>query len=42
LTDESLRLRLTENGYQKIKQFSWDSNCEHLVNCFENSLAHKK
>ncbi len=42
LTDESLRLNLAEKGYQKIKQFSWDSNCEQLVKCFEQSLLDHK
>ena len=38
LTNESLRLQLAEKGYQKIQQFSWDSNCEQLIECFEKSL----
>ncbi len=42
LTDNSLRLNLAEKGYQKIRQFSWDSNCEHLIKCFEDSLINKK
>ena len=35
LGDDSLRLKLTETGYQKIRQFSWDTNCAHLIKCFE-------
>ena len=42
LGDDSLRLKLAEMGYQKIRQFSWDLNCEHLINCFENSLNNHK
>jgi glycosyltransferase involved in cell wall biosynthesis len=42
LTNEPLRLQLAEKGYQKIQQFSWDSNCEQLVNCFEKSLDDQK
>ena len=38
LTNESLRLQLAEKGYQKIQQFSWNSNCEQLIECFEKSL----
>lgn len=41
LTDNSLRLKLAEKGYRKIRQFSWDSNCEHLIACFENSLSNR-
>ena len=39
LEDDSLRLKLGEMGYQKIRQFSWDTNCEHLIKCFKNSLS---
>ena len=42
LGDDSLRLTLAEMGYQKIRQFSWDLNCEHLINSFENSLNNHK
>jgi glycosyltransferase involved in cell wall biosynthesis len=42
LTNESLRFKLAEKGYQKIQQFSWDSNCEQLVKCFEKSLDDRK
>ncbi len=42
LTDDSLRLQLAKKGYQKIQQFSWDSNCEQLVKCFEKSLDDRK
>ena len=42
LGDDSLRLKLAEMGYQKIRQFSWDINCEHLIKCFENSLNNHK
>lgn len=42
LTDDSLRLDLAEKGYQKIKQFSWDLNCKHIIKCFEDSLTNKK
>ena len=41
LTDNSLRVGLAEMGYQKIKNFSWDANCEHLIKCFEDSLNKK-
>jgi L-malate glycosyltransferase len=42
LTNESLRLQLAEKGYQKIQQFSWDSNCEQLIECFEKSLGDQR
>ena len=42
LGDDSLRLKLAEMGYQKIRQFSWDTNCEYLVRCFENSINNQK
>ena len=41
LTDNSLRVGLAEMGYQKIKNFSWDTNCEHLIKYFEGSLNKK-
>ena len=42
LGDDSLRLKIAEMGYQKIRQFSWDTNCEYLVRCFENSINNQK
>jgi len=42
LIDSLLRLKLAEKGSQKIRQFSWDSNCERLINLFEDSLNNKK
>ena len=42
LTDEILRLQLAKKGRQKIKQFSWDLNCEQLVQYFKNSLEGRK
>jgi len=41
LKDDSLRLDLAEKGYQKIKQFSWDSNCKQLIKCFEDAMSKK-
>tara|TARA_B100000686_G_scaffold201256_1_gene208157 strand:+ start:894 stop:1976 length:1083 start_codon:yes stop_codon:yes gene_type:complete len=38
LTNNSFRLQLAEKGYQKIKKFSWDANCENLIKYFEDSL----
>ena len=42
LTNDSLRLQLGEKGYQKIQQFSWDLNCEQLIECFEKSLGDQR
>ncbi|MEC9422784.1 MAG: glycosyltransferase family 4 protein [Nitrospinota bacterium] len=42
LGDDSLRLKLAEMGYKKIRQFSWDTNCEHLIKCFECSINNQK
>ncbi|MEK9628482.1 MAG: glycosyltransferase family 4 protein [Nitrospinota bacterium] len=42
LNNDSLRLDLAEKGYQKIREFSWDANCERLIKCFEDSLINRK
>ena len=39
LTDEALRIKLAENGFQKIEQFSWDVNTSRIENLFKESLA---
>ena len=41
LTDNSLRLNLAEKGFQRIKNFSWDSNCKLLIKRFEDCLNKK-
>ena len=41
LTDNSLRLNLAEKGFQRIKSFSWDSNCKLLIKRFEDCLNKK-
>ena len=38
LKDDSLRFKLAETGYQKIKKLSWDKNCEYLEACFAKSI----
>ncbi len=32
-----LRKKLSENGYNKIKEFDWDKNCRQLLEIFEKS-----
>lgn len=35
LTNETLLKKLSENGYRKIQEFSWDDNCRRLAQLFE-------
>jgi L-malate glycosyltransferase len=36
-----LRKKLSENGYNKIKEFDWDKNCRQLMKIFESSPEKK-
>ena len=38
LTDNPFRVGLAEKGYQKIINFSWDTNCEYLIKHFEDAI----
>ena len=42
LRDETLRQKLAENGYQKIKEFSWEANTLKLERLFKRSLISSK
>ena len=36
-----LRKNISENGYQKIKEFSWDTNCQKLFKVFQSPKQKK-
>jgi len=42
LRDETLRHKLVKNGYQKIKEFSWEANTLKLEKLFRRSLISSK
>ena len=39
LEDEALLKSLSESGYLKINEFSWDESCDQLLRLFNESLT---
>lgn len=35
ITDESLRAKLIEKGYERVKQFSWEKTARETLEVFE-------
>ena len=42
IDDEVLRSKLAENGYNKINEYSWESNSLRLEKLFKDSLTDSK
>ena len=39
LEDEALLKSLSEDGYRKINEFSWEESCDRLICLFNESLT---